>query len=96
MTILSETTFEQRLGLYWPSEANAGTQAELRAKAVPELIRLMGPLHVHHPQYKPKPGLRASALEHPNLALLGRPALYRYPRISWLRRLAIYYTDVDS
>ena len=28
MTALSETTFEQRLGLYWPSEPNAGTQAE--------------------------------------------------------------------
>ena len=96
MTTLSETTFSQSLGLYWPSEANAGTQAERRAKAVSELIKLMGPLHVHHPQYKPKPGLRASALEHPNLALLGRPAFYRYPKIGWLRRLAIYYTEVDQ
>ena len=96
MTALSETTFEQRLDLYWPSETNSGTQSERRSKAVPTLIGMMGALHVHHPQHKPKAGVRANALEHPNLALLGRPALYKYPRIGWFRRLAIYYTEVDS
>jgi len=92
---LYSTSFEQRLALYWPSESNTGPQAERREKAAPILIELMGALHAHHPDYVPKPGMRQRAVDPQNLALLRRPILQLSRRVGWLRRLAIYYMEMD-
>lgn len=63
-TGLAGTTWEQRQGYRDRNGARIAERAGLGMTAA-ELIQIMGPLHVNHPQFEPRP---RSLLPMPNLA----------------------------